>query len=63
MTSASDANTAHSPLVTGRKLRDRTIAIAVFALVPGARRVRIIATALGDDAGITGAAILAHDHA
>ncbi len=33
MTSASDANTAHSPLVTGRKLRDRTIAIAVFALV------------------------------
>jgi len=24
--------------------------------------VRIMATSLGDDAGITGAAILAHDH-
>ncbi len=41
------------------KIRDT----ALERIMPGARRVRIIATALGDDAGITGAAILAHDHA
>ncbi|SVB35136.1 uncharacterized protein METZ01_LOCUS187990 [marine metagenome] len=41
------------------KIRDA----ALERIMPGARRVRIIATALGDDAGITGAAILAHDHA
>ncbi len=41
------------------KIRDA----ALERIMPGARRVRIIATALGDAAGITGAAILAHDHA
>jgi hypothetical protein len=30
--------------------------------MPGARQVRIMAPTLGDAAGITGAAILAHDH-
>ena len=32
-------------------------------IMPGAREVRIIATKLGDDAGITGAAALAYDNA
>ena len=41
------------------KIRDT----ALERIMPGARQVRIMATALGDDAGITGAAILAHDHA
>ena len=41
------------------KIRDA----ALERIMPGARQVRIMATALGDDAGITGAAILAHDHA
>ncbi|MCH2382361.1 MAG: ROK family protein [Pedosphaera sp.] len=40
------------------KIRDT----ALERIMPGARQVRIMATALGDDAGITGAAILAHDH-
>ena len=40
------------------KIRDA----ALERIMPGARQVRIMATALGDDAGITGAAILAHDH-
>ena len=40
------------------KIRDA----ALERIMPGAREVRIMATALGDDAGITGAAILAHDH-
>ena len=41
------------------KIRDA----ALERIMPGARRVRIMATTLGDHAGITGAAILAHDHA
>ena len=41
------------------KIRDA----ALERIMPGSRQVRIMATALGDDAGITGAAILAHDHA
>ena len=40
------------------KIRDA----ALERIMPGARQVRIMATALGDAAGITGAAILAHDH-
>ena len=40
------------------KIRDA----ALERIMPGARQVRIMATALGDNAGITGAAILAHDH-
>ncbi|HJN82078.1 MAG TPA: ROK family protein, partial [Verrucomicrobiota bacterium] len=40
------------------KIRDA----ALERTMPGSRQVRIMATALGDDAGITGAAILAHDH-
>ena len=40
------------------KIRDD----ALERIMPGARQVRIMATALGDAAGITGAAILAHDH-
>ena len=36
--------------------------VAMERIMPGARHVRIMATSLGDDAGITGAAILAHDH-
>ena len=40
------------------KIRDT----ALERIMPGARQVRSMATALGDDAGITGAAILAHDH-
>jgi len=36
--------------------------VALERIMPGARHVRIMATSLGDDAGITGAAILAHDH-
>ncbi len=40
------------------KIRDT----ALERIMPGARQVRIMATALGDAAGITGAAILAHDH-
>jgi len=35
---------------------------ALGRIMPGARQVRIMATTLGDTAGITGAAILAHDH-
>ncbi len=41
------------------KIRDA----ALERIMPGARQVRIMATTLGDHAGITGAAILAHDHA
>ena len=41
------------------KIRDA----ALERTMPGARRVRIMATTLGDHAGITGAAILAQDHA
>ena len=37
-------------------------AAALGRIMPGARQVRIMATTLGDAAGITGAAILAHDH-
>jgi len=40
------------------KIRDA----ALGRIMPGARQVRIMATTLGDAAGITGAAILAHDH-
>jgi len=40
------------------KIRDA----ALERIMPGARQVRIMGTALGDAAGITGAAILAHDH-
>ena len=40
------------------KIRDA----ALGRIMPGARPVRIMATTLGDAAGITGAAILAHDH-
>lgn len=40
------------------KIRDA----ALERIMPGAREVRIMTTALGDAAGITGAAILAHDH-
>ena len=40
------------------KIRDA----ALERIMPGARQVRIMATTLGDAAGITGAAILAHDH-
>ena len=36
---------------------------ALNRIMPGARKVRIIATKLGDNAGITGAAVLARDHA
>ena len=36
---------------------------AVGRMMPGARQVSIVATRLGDHAGITGAAILARDHA
>ena len=35
---------------------------ALGRIMPGARQVRIMATTLGDAAGITGAAILVHDH-
>ena len=31
-------------------------------IMPGSREVRIISTKLGDDAGITGAAVLAYDN-
>ena len=41
------------------KIRDA----ALERIMPGARQVRIMATTLGDHAGITGAAILARDHA
>ena len=41
------------------KIRDA----ALERIMPGARQVRIMATILGDHAGITGAAILARDHA
>jgi predicted NBD/HSP70 family sugar kinase len=37
--------------------------VAFDRIMPGAREVRIIATKLGDDAGITGAAALAYDNA
>jgi len=37
--------------------------VAFDRIMPGAREVRIIATELGDAAGITGAAVLAHDNA
>ena len=40
------------------KIRDA----ALGRIMPGAQHVRIMATTLGDAAGITGAAILAHDH-
>ena len=36
---------------------------AVGRMMPGARQVSIVATRLGDHAGITGAAILSRDHA
>lgn len=35
---------------------------ALGRIMPGAQQVRIMATTLGDAAGITGAAIFAHDH-
>ena len=31
-------------------------------IMPGSREVRVISTKLGDDAGITGAAVLAYDN-